>query len=178
VLAASGISFLKYIFEDSVTTMVFWLMGGLSEATWLRVSVLCVIFLIAIAILWHNKRTLALLYLDDATAQASGVSIGRSRELLFIITTVLVAVSVSFCGTIGFIGLMIPHAVRGFMRHSVSTQLLGAPLCGAIALVLFDMIARILLPHGGELPVGIITSLIGGVFLFLLLIRKGNAVWS
>ena len=86
--------------------------------------------------------------------------------------------SVSFCGVVGFLGLMIPHAVRGLFGHNIAMQLVGSPLLGASALILFDLTARTVLPHGGELPVGIITSLAGGIFFFMLIMRRGGRVWG
>ena len=178
VVAGSGISFLKYFFEDALNTMVFWLMGGLANATWEKAAVLAALFALSMAFLWQKRDRLALLFLDDLSAQSSGVDVRRMRELLFALTTALVAMSVSFCGVIGFLGLMIPHAVRALLGHGIAVQLAGAPLLGAIALVIFDLVARVALPYGGELPVGIITTMAGGVFFFALLVRRGNSVWG
>lgn len=178
VVAGSGISFLKYFFEDSVGTMVFWLMGGLDAATYLKILVLLAVFAAAFAFLWLRRDHLALMFLDDQSAESSGVSVRRMREILFAVTTVLVAVSVSFCGVIGFLGLMVPHAVRALIGHNVTVQLVSTPLMGAALLVFFDLVSRVVLPHGGELPVGIISSVAGGVFFFILLVRKGSRVWG
>ena len=178
VVAGAGISFLKYFFEESIGTMVFWLMGGLAGAAWAKAAVLLAVLLLALAGLWLRKDRLALLFLDDHSAAASGADVRRLREILFVLTTALVALSVSFCGVIGFLGLMIPHAVRGLLGHNIAIQLAGAPLLGAAALTLFDLLARTALPHGGELPVGIVTSLAGGVFFFILILRKGGEVWG
>lgn len=178
VVAGAGISFLKYFFEESIGAMVFWLMGGLGGATWTKAAVLLAVLLPAFIALWLHKNRLALLFLDDHSAATSGADVQRLRELLFMLTTVLVALSVSFCGVIGFLGLMIPHAARGLLGHNITAQLAGAPLLGAAALTLFDLLARTALPHGGELPVGIVTSLAGGVFFFILILRKGNTVWG
>lgn len=178
VVSGSGISFLKYFFEDSVNTMVFWLMGGLSGATWEKVAIMSLMLALALALLWANKNRLAILFLDDLSAQASGVDVRKMREAIFVLTTVLVAVSVSFCGIISFLGLMIPHAVRAMLGHDIKTQLAGSALLGAIALVLFDLMARTVLPYGAELPVGIITSVAGGTFFFILLVYKGHSIWS
>lgn len=177
VVAGSGISFLKYFFEESLGTMVFWLMGGLSGATFGKIGILLAVFVVAMAFLWGNKSRLALLFLDDQSAESSGVNVSGMRKLLFVTTTILVAMSVSFCGVIGFLGLMIPHAVRALIGHDIGTQLVCSALMGAIALVLFDLLSRIVLPYGGELPVGIITSVAGGIFFFILLTRKGGSIW-
>ena len=178
VVAGAGISFLKYFFEESIGTMVFWLMGGLAGATWAKAAALLAVLLLSLSGLWLRKDRLALLFLDDHSAATSGADVRRLREILFVLTTVLVALSVSFCGVIGFLGLMIPHAVRGLLGHNIAVQLIGAPLLGAAALTLFDLLARTALPHGGELPVGIVTSLAGGVFFFVLILRKGGEVWG
>lgn len=178
VVSGAGISFLKYFFEDSVNTMIFWLMGGLSGATFINTLLLATIFFLTLGWLLRSRHKLALLFLDDLSAESSGVNVRRLREALFLITTVLVAVSVSLCGVIGFLGLMVPHASRALFGHNITTQLLAAPLLGATALVLFDLLARVVLPHGGEIPVGIITSATGGVFFFFLLTRRGGKIWN
>lgn len=178
VVAGSGISLLKYIFEDSLSSMVFWLMGGLHAATYGRICLLLTVLASSLTLLWARRKNLALLFLDEHSAQSSGINVPRLRELLFITTTLLVAASVSFCGLIGFLGLMIPHAVRALFGHGIAVQLICAPLLGASALVLFDLLSRTLLPYGGELPVGIITSATGGLFFFILLLRRGSRVWG
>ncbi len=178
VVAGSGISFLKYFFEEALSSMVFWLMGGLSSATFAKTGVLLAVFALFMLFLWIRQKQLALLFLDDQSAEASGVNVRQMREVLFVITTILVAVSVSFCGVIGFLGLMIPHAVRGMVGHGINVQLVCAPLMGAASLVVFDLFSRVLLPYGGELPVGIITSVAGGSFFFVLLMRKGSNIWG
>lgn len=178
VVAGAGISFLKYFFEDSVSTMVFWLMGGLGNGTWPKVAILLLILILALFFLLLNRNKLALMFLDDFSAEASGVNVRQMREILFVSITVLVAVSVSFCGVIGFLGLMVPHAVRALLGHDILAQLLGAPLLGALALIVFDLLARTALSYGGELPVGIITSLAGGIFFFGLLLYKGGRIWG
>ena len=178
VMAGAGISFLKYFFEDSLSSMVFWLMGGLYAATFGKTLLLLAVFALAMLFLLLRKDHLALMFLDDPSARASGVDVRRLRAALFVITTVLVALSVSFCGVIGFLGLMVPHAVRALIGHGIMIQLLCAPLLGASALTLFDLAARTILPYGGELPVGIITSAAGGCFFFILLLRRGSRVWG
>lgn len=178
VVAGAGINFLKYSFEDSTTTMIFWLMGGLTGATWGRTAGLCLLLGASVLLLWRRRRSLALLFLDDLSAQAAGVDVRRARALLHGLTTVLVAVSVSFCGVIGFLGLMVPHAVRALCGHSLSVQLVCSPLLGATSLVLFDLAARAMLPGGGELPVGVVTSAAGGMFFFLLIARRGGSLWG
>lgn len=178
VVAGSGISFLKYFFEESLGTMVFWLMGGLSGATFTKLGILGVVFCCTFAFLWRYRRHLALLFLDDQSAESSGVQVAKMRSFLFIATTILVAMSVSFCGVIGFLGLMVPHAVRALIGHTIGVQLICAPLMGAVALVIFDLFSRVILPYGGELPVGIVTSVAGGVFFFILLTQKGGAIWK
>ena len=178
VVAGAGISFLKYLFEDSLSTMVFWLMGGLSTATPAKILLLLALLIVAMLFLFMRKDHLALMFLDDQSAQTSGVGVHGMRSALFVVTTILVAVSVSFCGVIGFLGLMVPHAVRALIGNNITVQLFCTPLLGAVFLTFFDLVSRIILPDGGELPVGIITSAAGGCFFFILLVRKGNSVWG
>ncbi|MDR1124965.1 MAG: iron ABC transporter permease [Deltaproteobacteria bacterium] len=178
VMAGAGISFLKYFFEDSLSTMVFWLMGGLYAATFGKALLLLAALGLAMLFLLRRRSELGLMFLDDQSARASGVNVRALRGALFVLTTALVALSVSFCGVIGFLGLMAPHAVRALIGHGVMVQLICSPLLGAAALTLFDLISRTILPEGGELPVGIITSAAGGCFFFILLLRKGGRVWG
>lgn len=178
VMAGAGISFLKYFFEDSLSTLVFWLMGGLHAASLGKTMILLAAFALAMLFLLLRKQHLALMFLDDQSARSAGVNVRGLRGALFVLTTILVALSVSFCGVIGFLGLMAPHAVRALIGHDIKTQLICAPLLGAVALTLFDLLARVVLPHGGELPVGIVASAAGGCFFFILLLRRGSRVWG
>lgn len=177
VVASGGVSLLKYFFEESMSTLVFWLMGGLSAANWLSLGILFAVFAVIFIYIYVWRNKIALLFLDDKSAVASGINVERLREELFIITTILVALSVSFCGVISFLGLMVPHAVRAAFGHNIKTQIIYTPVCGAIALLFFDLLSRNLL-KAGELPVGIITSLAGGVFFGVIIARKGGSSWS
>ncbi|MDR0453422.1 MAG: iron ABC transporter permease [Deferribacteraceae bacterium] len=178
VMAGSGVSFLKYYFEESVSTLVFWLMGGLTRASWVKTAFMAALLVIVMNGLAVKRRKIAVLFLDDHSAITSGVNVPAMREFLFIVTTALVAFSVSFCGIISFIGLMIPHAVRALFGHDINTQLFCTPLAGAFALTVFDLLSRVILPSGSELPVGILTALCGGLFFSLLLMKKGGKVWN
>ncbi|GAB7140970.1 iron ABC transporter permease [Deferribacterales bacterium RsTz2092] len=178
VIASSGVSFLKYFYDDAINTMVFWLMGSVANAGWNEIAIMGVLAATVLVGLFTSKDKIAVLFLDDESAATSGVDVYKLRLALFVITTFLVAISVSFCGTIGFIGLMVPHAVRMLFGHTIREQLVCSAMLGGLVLVVLDIISRTVLSSGAELPIGVITSFCGGLFFALLLLKRGGRVWS
>ncbi len=175
--ASAIISLLKYLSDDSVSSIIFWLMGGFQWASFRRVAVL--LTTLAVSLLFLSRKTLALdlLCFDDQTALSTGLYIHHLRRMLFFVATMLTAVSVAYAGIIGFVGLIVPHLIRlcGFVRASELVPL--SLIFGAGFMILNDLLARTILPNGQELPVGIITSALGGLFFLNLLIRKKKELY-
>jgi iron complex transport system permease protein len=167
------ISLLKSLNEDSVSTIVFWIMGSLSGKSWTHV--LLVIPYLALGgavILWYT-RELDLLSLGDIQAQHLGVDVQRLRFCLLLASSLVTAAAVSVSGVIGFVGLVVPHLVRLAIGPRHRRLLPAVLLLGGLLVLISDTIARSLLTSGEELPVGVVTAILGGPFFcYLLLHRK------
>ena len=124
--------------------------------------------------MWHYSRELDLLAMGDTQARQLGVASDRVRLKLMIGASLLTAGAVSVSGVIGFVGLVMPHLVRMTVGAAHRRLLMLAGLLGGMALLWSDVLARSLLPGGEELPVGVVTALMGGPFFCLLLKRQGR----
>ncbi|WP_084271049.1 FecCD family ABC transporter permease [Thermosulfurimonas dismutans] len=176
--ASAAISLLKFLHEDSVASIVFWLMGGFQNASYGRVGLLVLVIGGTLIFLWKRRLALDLAAFDDATAVSSGLSIDRLRRELLFLGALLTSVSVAFSGIIGFVGLIVPHILRlcGFYRaeHLIALSL----LFGSTFMLLADLAARSILPGGEELPVGVLTSSLGGLFFLYLLIHRKRQLYE
>ncbi|WP_030250970.1 FecCD family ABC transporter permease [Streptomyces violens] len=182
VLAGTALS---YGFSALTTLMVFraergeaaraammWLLGSLGGATWGSVPLAAVTVLVGILYLGARAGHLNALAMGDETAAALGVRAGRLRTELFVVTAAVTAAVVAVSGAIGFVGLMVPHVVRMLVGADHRRVLVLAPLAGAVLLVWADLVSRLLLAPA-EIPVGVITAVLG-VPCFLLLMRRGG----
>lgn len=177
IVASSVIGFTKFYFEESLSSIVYWLMGGFYLVTTAKIITVIVIFSIVYIIFTFRADRLNLLALDDYSAQTSGVNVKRERMNAFVFATLLVAISVSYTGLIGFVGLIVPHIARSFFGSNMKNNLFYSSILGAMLLMVSDTFARIIIPDGAELPVGIITAVLGGIFfLYILGVRKSE-VW-
>lgn len=170
--ASSVISLMKFLSDDAVSSIIFWLMGGFQSGSVENTSLLLSVLLISYLVLRREYISLDIISFDDTTASSSGVNVSRLRRKIFFIAALLTAISVGYAGIIGFVGLIIPHLVRlsGFVK---ARELIPVSLiCGAVFMVFNDLVARTLLSDGRELSVGIITSFIGGLFFLYLLIKR------
>jgi len=158
---------------QSVHSMLFWLMGDLSHASgpsWWALTLL----LSALLISWLIARDLNLLTYGDSKARSLGSNVRRIRQITFIIAALCTAIAVSMAGSIGFIGLIVPHLIRLIVGSNHRLVLPAAVLAGGSLLVLADLGARTLLAPQ-QLPVGVITAFIGvPVFLYLLRRRRNE----
>ena len=178
IVASSIIGFVKFYYEDSLTSIVFWLMGGIYFADYAKAALLTAALGICFFILYGRSRQLDMLMLDDVSAKTSGVDVRRERAVSFTLATAMVAFAVSFTGMIGFVGLIVPHVVRSFFGSRMKGGLYYSAVLGAVLLVVSDMVSRVIIPGGAELPVGILTAVFGGVFfLYILHSRKGR-MWN
>ncbi|MCG6871503.1 MAG: iron ABC transporter permease [Gammaproteobacteria bacterium] len=149
-------------------SLLYWLMGDLSLAAGGRWTLLLVA--VALAVAMPQARALNLLARGSQAAAVLGVNVNRLRGLCFVSASALTAVAVSVAGSIGFVGLIVPHLVRLLSGADHRTLLINAALAGGLFLLLADLVARtVLLPR--ELPVGAVTALLG-VPLFLVLLRR------
>lgn len=163
-------SFIMVLSRESMASVVFWMMGGLTSASWEYVAVIAPMLALGAIVPFTHARELNLMLLGDTRASELGVDVERFKRLVLMAGSLLTAAAVSVSGLIGFVGLMTPHAVRLMLgpdhRLLVPASLLG----GAIVMVLADLIARTVLAPV-EIPVGIVTALFGGPFFVWLLVR-------
>lgn len=164
--------FLLFLAEPfAANKVIFWLMGSLARAEAWYAWVMLPIVGGSIAILLLFGRHTDAMLLGDDNARSLGVDVVRLRMILLAICAALTACIVSYCGGIGFVGLMIPHIVRSWFGVTSRTLILGCILVGGSFMVLVDIAARVALP-GQEIPIGILTSAIGSVFFFLALRQR------
>lgn len=170
-LLSSMTSFILYMGEAfSSNRVIFWLMGSLSRADSTALAWIFPVILVCTIIAFAIARQLDALLLSDESARTLGIKVARLRIIVLIICAASTAVIVSYCGGIGFVGLMIPHIIRSFVGITTTRLLVGSGLLGGCFLVWVDVLARTAL-DGQEIPIGVITSALGSVF-FLLLMRK------
>jgi iron complex transport system permease protein len=164
------LSLLIFFSGQQLQQVVFWMMGGFSGRNWLHVAgVLPFLVGGSIVVFWHS-RDLDALALGDEQAYYMGVDVERVRHRLLWASALLTASAVSVCGLIGFVGLVVPHAMR-LIGGPVHRWLLpAAALAGGIFMATADLLSRVILAPM-ELPVGVITALVGGPF-FLYLLKK------
>lgn len=161
--------FLLFIADPfAANKVVFWLMGSLARVeSWYAWLMLPVIF-ISVTLLFLFGRQIDALMLGDENAKSLGVNVRLLRMLSLAICAALTACIVSYCGGIGFVGLMIPHIIRNWIGVTSRSLIIGCVLLGGIFMVLVDIFARVALT-GQEIPIGVITSAIGSIFFFIAL---------
>lgn len=164
---------LTFADTDAVRSAIFWMMGSHANASWRSVGILLTCLIPALAILFALARALNLLAIGETTAAYLGASVERTKLVAFATATLLTAASVSVSGTIGFVGLVVPHAIRLIWGGDNRALLPCAALAGAIFLVAADTLSRSI-AGANELPVGIVTALVG-VPCFVWLLRRPTA---
>ncbi|MBB5905819.1 FecCD family ABC transporter permease [Actinoalloteichus hymeniacidonis] len=172
-LAGAVIGFFTFLADDDVrTTMAFWNLGSLNRALWPAVWVVLGCVAVGLAVSFRDSRRLDLLSLGERSARHLGVDVERLRLRLVITAALLTAAGVAFTGVIGFVGLVVPHVIRLIAGPGHRLLLPASALGGALVVVGADLLARNLIEHQ-ELPLGVLTALVGGPF-FLWLIRKSR----
>ena len=156
-----------------VRNAFLWLLGGFGSASWQSLAVFSAYAVLPLAVVAVRARSLDLLALGDETAHHLGADVERTRRLVYVCTALLTAASVATCGIIGFVGLVVPHAVRTVARPLHGTLLPLVFGVGGAFLVLSDVVSRTVV-RPLELPVGVITALVG-VPLFAVLLRRSLA---
>jgi len=156
--------------SEGTRNAFLWLLGGFSAASWQSLAVFAAYAVVPLALIGYSARSLDLIALGEEPAHHLGADVHRTRRLVYVCTALLTAASVATCGIIGFVGLVVPHAVRTMARPLHRTLLPLVFLVGGAFLVLSDVVSRTVV-RPLELPVGVITALVG-VPLFALLLRR------
>jgi len=171
------VSLMKYFAGEELSAIVFWMMGGLWQARWEDVAISLPMIVLGSAILWLMSRDLNTMMVGEEHALHLGLNVNGVRLIILLAASLVTAAAVAVSGIIGFVGLVVPHVVRLLVgpdhRILIPVSLLG----GAIFMVWMDTLARtIILP--AELPVGIITALLGApFFVYLIISRRRKMGW-
>lgn len=179
-IALSGTGFLSFISRDpQARSITFWNLGSFAGASWLQILITAIVTLPVMILLLRYANQLNALMLGDKEAGYLGVHTERLKWQILLLNTAMVAIATAFVGVIAFVGLIVPHMMRLLIGGNNRTLLPAAFLSGAILLTVADIAARLLIAPG-EIPIGIITSLVGApVFIILLkqtqLLQKGGS---
>lgn len=155
--------------------LLFWNLGSLARATPIALLVMGAVFAAALALWFKLARQLDFMALGDEAAASAGVSTQRVKRLLLISVALVAGVAVAFTGMIGFVGLVVPHILRLWSGPSHSQLLMLALPCGGGFLLAADTVSRTMISPA-ELPIGVVTALVGAPFFLWLLVAK-NGAW-
>ncbi|PQA95209.1 iron ABC transporter [Chryseobacterium shigense] len=163
--------FLIYISKDEqLRDLTFWNMGSLAAATWTKNIILAVVIVISYAILLPKGKALNAMMLGERDAQHLGINVEKLKRQIVIITSLMVGTCVAFSGTIGFVGLIVPYILRLLFKSNYVFILPLSAVLGSILLLIADTFSRSIVAPS-ELPIGILTSLIGGPVFIAILIK-------
>jgi iron complex transport system permease protein len=174
-ILSAGISFLKYVADEQVSVIIFWLMGSFGSKTWTDVFLTFLFVSTGILICLFFARDLNIISLGDRSANSLGIETDRVRITLLVTASMITAVCVSVSGIIGFVGLIIPHLMRFIVGPDNRRLIPASALVGSILLLSADTITRAVLP--AEVPIGVLTALIGGP-CFCYIFKKNRLVKS
>ncbi len=169
-------SFLLINSGENLHGILTWLMGGFSTSNWNEVYVLLPYVLLSLVPIYLYGRPLNLIQMDEEQAQQLGVNVEKVKLIMLLSATLITAAAVSFAGSIGFVGIIIPHAVRLIWGPDYRFLLPLSTVVGAIFLILADTLARTVM-GAAEVPVGVITALFGAPFFLYLLRQKKRVVF-
>ena len=174
---ASLVGLLKYLAQDTaLREIVFWLMGGFYYAGWQEVRILFALAAVGFGIIWTSGWKLNVLSMGEQEAKSLGINPGRTQFILISLATLMTAAAVSATGIIAWVGLMIPHAARLMTGPDHRRVVPVSAILGAIYLIICDTLARTLTT--AEIPIGIITSLVGAPYLFYLVRTRGGQMFG
>lgn len=169
-LLSSIISLMMTFNRDNIEKIVMWTMGSFATADWNEVILLFIIIVPSILFIAAFSRDLNIMLLGEDSARSLGIDVAGFKKYIFVISTLMVAAVVSVSGIIGFVGLIVPHAIRMIFGSDNRVVIPFSALGGAIFLIICDTLARVIVPPS-EIPVGIITSIFGVPFFIYLLYR-------
>ncbi|PJJ65130.1 FecCD family ABC transporter permease [Compostimonas suwonensis] len=179
-LAGAGLAFMLFLGDTAAREqIVFWELGSLNGSRWPEVLVVVVVAVVGLVIAVLLGRKLDLLSLGERAARHLGVNVEALRIGSIVLVALLTGAAVAFVGIIAFVGLVVPHIIRLSIGPAHRPLIIASFLGGGVLLVYADMLARTIVP-GADLPIGILTSLIGGPFFFYLLrkARRRSGGWA
>ena len=173
----SAMTYLIMIFKThDMAKIVFWIMGGFTSASWSNFIILAPVVTTLVIISGFFMRDLNIISLGDERAAQLGVQVDRVKKILLVLASLIAAVAVSMSGIIGFVGLITPHILRLLVGPDHKILYPTSAVAGGIVLLMSDTLARtVLMPR--EIPVGIITSVIGVPFFLYLLVKSKRQIF-
>lgn len=174
-MLSSFISLVMSLDREQIEKVYLWTLGSFSASNWKKVLFLVIIALICSIIIGIHSKELNLITTGEETAESLGVDTARAKKILIAVGSLLVAACVSVSGIIGFVGLIIPHCIRLISGPKYQKLIPLSCFLGAIFMILCDTLARILI-QPSELPVGVITSILGAPYFIFLLQRNKKKV--
>ncbi len=176
-LFSALVSAMQYFAGEQLSGVVFWMMGGLDEANWDQVLISLPPVVLGCSVIMVLARDLNAMMVGEEQAGNLGINVNGTRIVLLLASSLVTAIAVSVSGVIGFVGLIIPHIVRILVGPDHRILLPASIISGALFLVWMDTMARTIIAPA-ELPVGIITSMLGApFFIYLLMSRKKSMGW-
>lgn len=174
-LGAAVIGFIvtRFASDDQLRNFTFWSLGSFSGADWRTSGLVALIVLPGAFLMLRESRALNAFLLGEAEAFQLGIDVQRTKRRIIVLSALMVGATVAACGTIGFVGLMVPHLIRLAFGPDHRFLIPAAALLGGILLLLADMAARTLVAPA-ELQIGILTALVGGPFFLGLLLANRN----
>jgi len=172
----SVMSFLMVIRTENLQQIVYWLMGSLAGTTWSDIKMILPYFIVGLLVIIYYLKDLNIILLGEESAVHLGVNVERVKIVLLAAASLITASVVSVSGSIGFIGLVVPHIARMIIGPDHRKLLPLAVILGGAFLLITDSIARTVMAPL-ELPVGIITALAGGPYFIYLLRTKTKDIW-
>ena len=172
---SSLISMIMVFNRQAVEKIVFWTMGSLTNSNWDTNIILLIFISLGTAIIYYFSKDLNILLTGDDSARSLGVNVELIKKLILIVSSLIVAAAVSFCGIIGFVGLIVPHAMRMLVGPNHKYLIPFSAIGGAIFLLICDTLARTMAAPS-ELPVGAVTALFGAPYFAYLLMKNKKKV--
>ncbi|WP_369794783.1 FecCD family ABC transporter permease [Cellulomonas sp. HZM] len=179
-VAGAALALLTFLGDTQAREqIVFWQLGSLNGTRWPYVAVVAPLVLVGIVGAMTTARRLDLLALGERSARHLGVDVERLRLVCIVLVALLTAAAVAFCGVIAFVGLVVPHLVRMAVGPGHRVLVPASALGGAVLLLGADLVARTAVPYA-DLPIGMLTALVGGPFFFWLIrrTRRSAGGWA
>lgn len=156
--------------DEELRNLTFWTLGSLAGSNWTKVAILSIVILISLSALINKGKALNAMMLGEKDAEHLGVNVEKLKKRIVLFTALMVGTSVAFSGTIGFVGLIVPYILRLLFKSNYYMILPLSALCGSILLLVADSLSRLLVAPS-ELPIGILTAIMGAPVFIAILIR-------
>jgi iron complex transport system permease protein len=170
-VAGAAIALFTFLADNAAREeIIFWQLGSLNGTRWVYVAVAAPAQIVGVVLALTLARRMDLLTLGERSARHLGVDVERLRIEAIVVVALMTAAAVAFCGIVSFVGLVVPHLIRMVMGPGHKVLLPASALGGAVLLVAADTVARTAVDYA-DLPIGMLTALVGGPFFFYLLRR-------